>query len=92
MNEIRINNFPFLSQIQKNDYENERKNIIEKVRSYHENRDAYEEICQQYPKHRLSFDKLDKCKQLAYKNAKTRRTATENISKNVNNNEQINIF
>ena len=87
--------FPFLSEkeaSQRSDYENDSQNIIEKVRTYHENREAYEAICRRNPNQRLAFDFSKEGQQVAYKKASSRGATTPTVSKERNNNEQINLF
>lgn len=87
--------FPFLSEkaaSQRSDYENDSKNIIEKVRTYHENREDYEAICRRNPNQRLAFDFSKEGQQVAHKKAANRGASTATVSEKRNNNEQINLF
>lgn len=85
--------FTFISENEaskQREYENERRNSIEKVRLYHEDRDAYEVICIKNPSQRLAFDFEDKGKGVVFKKASNRDKIA--ILVNENENEQINLF
>lgn len=88
--------FPFLSEkeVKSNTkYESIRRNIIEKVRLYHENRVQYEVICKKYESERLQFDSKVRFKEVSYKKSQRTRGEKKTIHKEGNNNsEQINLF